>query len=307
MDRLQSMAIFIEVAREGGFAPAARKLGISPASATRGVAELEERLGTQLFQRSTRSLRLTGDGAAFLPRAEAVLGELDAAERELAGRSADPRGTLYVTAPVCFGRLHVLPVVGEMLEHYPDLDARMMLVDRNIRIVEEGVDVAVRIGPLEDSALHAVHIADVRPVLVASPAYLARFGMPKSGDDLTRHRFVATTVARERTQWQPLGGPPPVEPRLHLNAIDSLVASAKSGVGLVGLLSYQVEEDVRAGRLVEITGLAEPKSFPVSLVFDAARGRTPAVRRFIELMREGARRDVGFVNFADTRFRENRT
>lgn len=295
MDRLQSMAIFIEVAREGGFAPAARKLGISPASATRGVAELEARLGAQLFQRSTRSLRLTGEGAAFLPRAEAVLGELDAAERELAGLSANPRGTLYVTAPVAFGRIHVLPVIGEMLEHYPGLDARMMLVDRNIRIVEEGIDVAVRIGQLEDSALHAVHIADVRPVVVASPAYLARFGIPRSREDLEQHRFVATTVARERTQWQPIGGPPPVAPRLQLNAIDALIAAAQAGTGLVGLLSYQAEEAMRAGRLVEITGLAPEIAFPVSLVFDPARGRAPAVRRFIELMRESARRDVGFV------------
>ena len=295
MDRLQSMAIFIEVAREGGFAPAARKLGISPASATRGVAELEARLGTQLFQRSTRSLRLTGEGAAFLPRAEAVLTELDAAERELVGRLADPRGTLYVTAPVAFGRMHVLPVVNEMLEHYPGLDARMMLVDRNIRIVEEGLDVAVRIGQLDDSALHAVHIADVRPVMVASPAYLARFGMPRTREDLENHRFVATTVAREKTQWQPIGGPPPVAPRLQLNTIDALIASAKAGAGLVGLLSYQADEALRAGQLVEITGLAERAAFPVSLVFDPARGRTPAVRRFIEMMRESARRDVGLV------------
>ncbi len=296
MDRLQALEIFAEVARQGGFAPAARKLGISPAKATRGVAELEARLGTQLFQRSTRSLRLTQDGADFLPRAEAVLADLDSAERELAGRSATPRGTLYVTAPVTFGRLHVLPVITAMLDRHAGLDARMLLVDRNIRMVEEGVDVAVRIGALEDSALRAIHIADVRPLLVASPAYIARFGRPEKAADLDRHRFISTTGARAGSQWQPLGKATPKAARLQVNTVDAMLDATREGLGICGPLSYQVEEELRAGRLVEIPGLVEPVTIPVSLVFDAARARTPAVRLFIDLMREACRRDVGMAS-----------
>lgn len=295
MDRLQALEIFAEVARQGGFAPAARKLAISPAKATRGVAELEARLGTQLFQRSTRSLRLTQDGADFLPRAEAVLADLDSAERELAGRSGTPRGTLYVTAPATFGRLHVLPVVSAMLERHAGLDARLLLVDRNIRIVEEGVDVAVRIGQLEDSAMRAVHVADVRPMLVASPAYIARFGLPQAAADLAGHSFIATTGARSGSQWQALGKAAPPAGRLQVNTVDAMLDAARDGLGICGPLSYQVEEELRAGRLVEIPGFEEPAWIPVSLVFDAARARTPAVRLFIDMMQEACRRDVGMA------------
>ncbi len=295
MDRLQSMEIFVAVAREGGFAPAARKLGLSAPSATRGVAELEARLGTQLFHRSTRSVRLTEDGMDFLPQAERILAELDMAERTLTGRTGVPRGTLLVTAPVTFGRLHVLPVVNEMLEQYEQMDARLLLVDRNIRIVEEGVDVAVRIGPLEDSSLRSVHVADVRPVLVASPAYLARFGMPSSLDDLDKHRIIATSGARATSEWRQGGKRIGSKPRIVLNTVGSMLATAEAGLGIANLLSYQVEASLQNGRLVEVTGLIEPRWLPVSLLFSAERARSPAIRQFVDRMREAARRDVGMA------------
>jgi DNA-binding transcriptional LysR family regulator len=293
MDRLQSMEIFVAVAREGGFSPAARKLGLSAPSTTRGVAELEARLGTRLFHRSTRSVRLTEDGMDFLPQAERILAELDSAERTLAGRTGIPRGTLMVTAPVTFGRLHVLPVVNEMLERYDELDARLLLVDRNIRIVEEGVDVAVRIGQLEDSSLRSVHVADVRPMLVASPAYLARFGMPASIEDLENHRLIATSGARAPSEWRLGGKRIGGKPRLVLNTVGSMIATAEAGIGIANLLSYQVETSLQQGRLVEITQLLEPRWLPVSLLFGAERARSPAIRQFVDRMREAARRDVG--------------
>ncbi|WP_427969232.1 LysR family transcriptional regulator [Altererythrobacter sp.] len=295
MDRLQCLEIFVNVARSGGFAPAARRLGISPPSATRGVAELEERLGTQLFHRTTRSVRLTDSGRDFLPQAERILADLDQAERSLAGRTGEPRGTLFVTAPVMFGRLHVLPVIGEMIEAHEDLDARLLLVDRNIRIVEEGIDVAVRIGPLKDSSLHAAHIADVRPVLVASPSYLARFGTPRSAADLESHHRIATTGARAQTQWRALGKAAGTPARMQLNTVDSIIAAAEAGLGIASLLSYQVDAALRLGRLVELGGIEQVDWLPVSLLFGEGRARTPAVRLFIDLMREAARREVGMA------------
>lgn len=298
MDRLRSLEIFIAVARLGGFAPAARKLGLSAASATRGVAELEQRLGTVLFHRTTRSVRLTQEGSDFLPHAERILADLDEAERKILGHQQDPRGTVFITAPVAFGRLHVLPVVGDMLERHAALDARLMLVDRNIRFVEEGIDVAVRIGTLEDTGLHAVHIADVRPIMVASPSYIARFGYPGSAAELASHRLISTDGPRASSQWQPLGNPAAATPRLQLNTIDSILAAAEAGTGIAGLLSYQADDSIRQGRLVEIPPVQECAWWPVNLLFSQARGRSPAVRLFIDMMRERTRCEVGFADRA---------
>ena len=196
MDRLATLEMFTQVAECGGFAAAARSLRVSAPSVTRGVAELETRLGVTLFHRSTRAVSLTDDGAALLPRARRIIADLAAAERELQGAAGEPRGQLNITAPVMFGRLHVLPVVTRLLESHPDLDIELMLIDRNVRIVEEGIDIAVRIGPLADSSLRAVSIGEVRPLLAASPAYLARHGTPDGPADLAEHRVIASTGPR---------------------------------------------------------------------------------------------------------------
>lgn len=150
MDRLLTLEMFVAVASEGGFAAAARKIGSSPPAVTRGIAAIEARLGTSLFHRSTRAVALTDEGAVFLGQARRILADLAGAERALRGGEAEPRGQLYLTAPVMFGRLHVLPVVGELLARHDALAVRMMLIDRNVRIVEEGIDIALRIGPLAD-------------------------------------------------------------------------------------------------------------------------------------------------------------
>lgn len=178
MDRLTSYEIFVAIAREGTFGGAARRLGLSPQAVTRGLAALEARLGLRLFHRTTRAVSLTAEGAAHLPRIERVLGDLANSERELAGTLAEPHGELAVTAPVTFGQLHVMPVLAELLARFPALEVRLLLLDRNVRLVEEGIDVAVRIGDLPDLALHAVRIGSVREVIVASPGYLARCGHP---------------------------------------------------------------------------------------------------------------------------------
>jgi DNA-binding transcriptional LysR family regulator len=181
MDQLDTLRSFVAVAEKASFAEAARVLGVSPTAVSRGIASLEESLGVTLLRRTTRSVALTPEGEAYLERCRHVLEELDDAARALRGDKAEPRGTLIVTAPVVFGRMHMLPVIERLLRAHPALDARLMLTDRVVRLVEEGVDVAVRIAELADSALHVVRIASVRRVLVASPEYLAGRGVPHGG------------------------------------------------------------------------------------------------------------------------------
>lgn len=291
MDRLGTWEMFVAVSELGSFAAASRSLRVSAAGVTRGVAELEARLGVALFHRSTRAVSLSDEGAALLPRARRILAEFAAVERELQGAASEPRGQLNVTAPVCFGKLHVLPVVLELHERHPRLTVEMRLFDRNVRIVEEGIDIAVRIGPLADSSLKAIQIGTVRPMLLASPDYVERHGKPERAEDLPGHEMILSTGPRGTTDWrfaQRRGLEPP-RPRLLLNSVEAQVAAAEAGAGIANLLSYQVTESLRNGRLVE---LFRPDGFdplPVSLLFEAGRSAAAAPRAFIEAMRERAR------------------
>lgn len=209
----------------------------------------------------------------------------------MGGRSV-PRGQLYVTAPVMFGRLHVLPVINALLATHADLTARMMLLDRNIRIIEEGVDVAVRIGALTDSALRVVTIGSVRRTIVASPAYLAEHGVPKNPADLARHRCIAISGPSFGSAW-PLGTRgdmiTQVVPRMIVNSIDAAIAAAKAGVGIANVLSYQSAASIAKGQLAELLPDHAPPPIPVSLLYDAGRAAMPAVRTFIDAMRQQAR------------------
>lgn len=291
MDRLLTLEMFVAVANEGGFAAAARKLGSSPPAVTRGIAALEARLGTVLFHRSTRAVALTDAGAAFLEQARRILADLAGAERELRGAEAEPRGQLHLTAPVMFGRLHVLPVVGELMAQYRELVARMMLIDRNVRIVEEGIDVAVRIGPLADSSLKAVRIGWVRQMLIASPAYLARRGAPARVADLAGHDLIAAMGPRAAGEWQFASGRWRIEPRprLVLNTVDGILAAAEAGLGIANLLSYQASAAVDAGRLISLLADEQPPALPVHLLFEPSRAHLPAVRSFVAAMKARAR------------------
>ena len=185
MDRLHTLEMFVSVADEGSFSSAARKLRVSAPAVTRGIAELEARLGVILFHRSTRAVSLTNEGAGFLGQTRHIIANLAEAERQIAGTRADPGGLLYITASVVFGRMHVTPAVADLIDRHASLDVRLMLFDRNVRIVEEGIDIAVRIGPLADSSLLAVKIGAVRQVIVGSPAYLARSGVPARSEEHT--------------------------------------------------------------------------------------------------------------------------
>lgn len=290
MDRLQTLEMFLAIADTGGFAAAARALGVSPPAVTRGVAELEARLGVTLLHRSTRAVSLTTEGAGFIEQARRILADLADAERQLAGTRLDPSGQLHITAPTAFGRMHVTPVVAELIDRHTALDVRLLLIDRNVRIVEEGIDIAVRIGPLADSALRAVRIGTVRQAIVASPAYLARFGIPARPSDLASHRLIASTGPRAAAEWR-IGRRQvaSARPRLMLNTVDAAIAAAEAGVGLANFLDYQVEPALDAGRLIEVLKPGTPELLPVSLLFEASRANAPATRAFIEAMRERAR------------------
>lgn len=287
MDRLQTLEMFVAVAGEGGFAAAARRLGASPPAVTRGIAALEARLGTALFHRSTRAVALTDAGTAFLGEARRLLGELADAERAVRGAQAEPRGQLYLTAPVMFGRLHVMPVVDAMLIEHDELSVRMMLIDRNVRIVEEGIDVAVRIGALADSSLKAVRIATVRQMLVASPAYLARRGAPSAAADLGGHDVIGMEGPRTTNEWQFASGRWRFErrPRLIVNTVDGAIAAAETGQGIANLLSYQVAEAIDAGRLIALLAHEAPPPLPVHLLFEPSRAALPSVRLFVDAMK----------------------
>jgi len=288
MDRFETLTAFVTVADQRGFAAAARALGIAPPAITRAVAALERHLGVTLFHRSTRAVSLTDDGAAFLDRARRILAELREAEQIVMGGRSAPRGQLFVTAPVMFGRLHVLPAISTLLEAHEGLNARMLLLDRNVRIVEEGVDVAVRIGALADSALRAVTIGSVRQTIVASPDYLARSGVPAAPADLIRHRCMTGSGPRVGNIWL-FGekGDTQVQlaPRLIVNTVDATIAAAEAGLGLANLLSYQSAASIKAGRLVPVLEAYAPAPMPVSLLYDAGRAAMPAVRAFIDAMR----------------------
>lgn len=291
MDRFESLTAFVAVAERRGFAAAARALGMSPPAITRAVAGLERHLGVSLFHRSTRAVSLTDEGAGFLDRARRILADLREAEQIAMGGRSIPRGQLYVTAPVVFGRLHVLPEVERLLAKHEGLTARLMLIDRNVRIAEEGIDVAVRIGALADSALRAMPIGSVRQTIVASPAYLATHGVPANPVDLDHHHCIVGSGARVGSTWS-FGGAGrttvEVTPRLTVSTVDAEIQAAEAGLGLANLLSYQVADAVVAGRLMPILADHAPPPMPVSLLYDAARASMPSVRMFIDAMRERA-------------------
>ena len=286
MDRLDALRTFIAVADKGSFTEAARSLNVSGTAATRAVASLEASLGAALFRRTTRSVRLTDDGIAYLDRCRAALADLDDAAEMLRGRSSEPRGTLVVTAPVVFGRLHILPVITGLLERFPALDVRLSLIDRVVRLAEEGIDVAVRIADLSDSALHALRVAEIRRVLTASPEYLMQHNAPKSASDLHDHALISfDQLAGATSEWR-FGqtGKPAIRiaPRLTVNSADAAISAARAGLGIVRTLSYQVADDIAAGRLTPLLVDLEPPPVPVNLVFQANRRSTPNVRAFLD-------------------------
>lgn len=293
MDRFDAMRVFVSVATRGSFAEASRSLRLSPSAVTRAVAWLEDELGLSLLTRTTRSLRLTERGAIFLESCRQILDDLDDAERRVRGEDAEPRGEMTVAAPVVFGRLHVMPIVDGLLRAHPALKVRLLLSDRNVHLVEEGVDVAVRIGPLADSTLVATTLGAVSRVLVASPAYLTQRGAPASPLDLSAHDLIAFDGLGSVDEWSfaTLDRPLRIEPRLSINSLDAALAGAEAGLGITRALSYQVEAAVREGRLVLVLQAFATTPLPVSAVYPARRIGSANVAAFTKAAREHFRRN----------------
>ena len=291
MDRLQALRVFVAVADEESFVAGARQLGLTGPSATRAVNELETSLGARLFTRTTRKVRLTDAGHDFVEEVREILSQLRAAEDAVTGTAQKPAGLLRVTAPQEFGKLHVAPLVAEFAETWPNVHIELLLVDRRVNLVEEGQDVALRIGALPASGLMSRRVGSVRRVICGAPSYLERFGIPQEPVDLNGgHRVVVTgTMVREWRLGRDQKTVVRLNPQISTNSVAASINIARQGWGLCQVLSYQVADDLESGRLVSVLQPHEPSPAPVQIVHPAGR-KTPAkLRMFIDFAAERLR------------------
>jgi DNA-binding transcriptional LysR family regulator len=286
VDRLHQMEVFVAVVEAGSFAKAGTRLRVSPPAVTRAVSSLEERLGVRLLNRTTRSLSLTEAGLRFLESAKRLLAEIDAAERGAAGESATPAGHLTVTASVTFGRSAMAPVMSEFLRHHPRVTASLVLVDRVVNLVEEGIDVAVRIGQLPDSSLVVRRVGEVQRILVASPDYVAKHGEPGSPAELKRHSIIALSGLMPNREWRfvdgTISGHVALQPRFEINDAAAAIDAAEGGDGITVALSYMVAQKIADGRLTTVLLRYAPPPVPVQLVYPESRLLAPKLRAFVD-------------------------
>lgn len=286
MDRLHEIEVFIAVADAGSFAKAGARLRLSPPAVTRAISALENRLGARVFNRTTRSLAITDVGQRFLESARGVLADLETAEREAVGEAATPQGHLTITASATFGRSALAPVVHGFLDQHPRVTASVLLLDRIVNLVEEGIDVAVRIGRLPDSNLIAKRIGAVHRVLVASPDYLARRGAPASPADLRLHSVIAFTGLTPNREWRFMNGQKPgsvsLHPTFEINDAVAALQAAEMGRGITMALSYMVSDQIRDGTLAPVLDSFTPPPQPVHLIYPHARLVAPKIRAFID-------------------------
>ena len=291
MDRIDAMSAFVATVDEGSLAGAARRLGRSPAAVTRALALLERRTGTRLLYRTTRVVRLTQAGARFIVTCRRVLTDLDEAELLAAGERTAPRGLLTVTAPVVFGRLYVRPLIDAFLHTYPAVQVRLLLLDRVVNLIDEGMDIAIRIGHLPDSGLIAVKVGEVRRVACASPDYLSCRAPLCEPADLTSHDCVACSQVTETDVWTFASGSKGgsltqvrVRPRLTVNGAEAAINSAVEGRGVTCVFSYQVERELGKGSLVLVLERFEPPPIPVHVIYPEARLSAAKASAFVNLV-----------------------
>src|SRR5471032_1254996 len=288
MDRFHEMQVFLAVAEEAGFAAAARRLKTSPPSVTRAIAAMEQRIGTQLLSRTTRSLHLTEAGQRYLEDCRRILAELNEAEAAAAGSYSIPSGQLTLTAPVLFGELYVAPVLGDYLDRFPRVSINALLVDRVVNMVDEGVEVAVRIGHLQEAGQQAIKVGEVRRVVCAAPAYLERHGRPLHPGQLREAKIVTSSSSQLVSEWQFMDGGQPlsvaVDPRLVVTANNAAINLARLGWGVTRVLSYQVASDVRAGALEIILQDFEPPALPIQVVFQNSARVQAKINTFVDFL-----------------------
>ena len=284
MDRWQAMRIFVKVAETGSFVETARVLGLSPPAVTRAVAALEETIGARLFVRTTRSVKLTEAGGPYVEDCRRILADIVEAEAAADGSYATPTGTLSVTAPLLFGHIYVLPVMTDYLDTYPTMAGRTLFVDRPVSIVEEGIDVAIRIGHLPDSALSAIKVGSVRRVICGSPDYFERHGVPASPVDLKGHRIAASISAWSSPEWRFAGDQRvTVNPSLQCNTNEAAIAAATAGWGLTRVLHYQIGPSLVEGRLQIVLGDHEEEPLPIHVMHPEGRHAPAKIRAFVDL------------------------
>ncbi|HEY4164854.1 MAG TPA: LysR family transcriptional regulator [Dongiaceae bacterium] len=292
MDRWQAMKVFVKVAETGGFAEAGRKLHMSPPAVTRAIIALEETIGSKLLVRTTRSVKLTEAGTRYFEDCRRILSDIAEAEASAAGSYATPTGSLTVSAPVLFGQIYVMPVLIGYLDRYPAVTGRALLLDRIVNIVEEGIDVAVRIGHLPDSGNIAVRVGQVRRVVCGAPVYFEKHGMPKVPGDLASHNLVAPTSAWTSMEWR-FGRDQKtsvtVHPRLYCNTNEAAISAAISGWGLTRVLSYQIGPALADGRLIGILTDFEEEPLPIHVVHREGRQVSAKVRSFVDFAAEQLR------------------
>lgn len=295
MDRIEELEILIAILEAGSLAGAARKLRRSPPAVTRALAALEQRIGARLVERTTRRLAPTETGRHLGEQARRVLADYASAVTQ--DVTAPPRGVLRVTAPTVFGTRHVAPVIGSFLDTYPEVRVELLLDDRNIDLIEEGVDVALRIGNLVDAGLVVRRLGEVRRMVVASRAYVRRRGAPQSPQDIAAHDVIFNASRSATAEWRfRHGGRESVAhftPRFSVNSVEATLFAMKAGRGLARVLSYQVADDIAKGRVLRMLSAYEPPPLPVHLVMPSAKHMAPKLRAFVDhAVRELSKLDV---------------
>ncbi|PPC89301.1 MAG: LysR family transcriptional regulator [Methylobacter sp.] len=296
MDRLHLMTVYVAVVEAEGFAGGARSLHMSPPAVTRAIAALEERLGVKLLNRTTRFVRMTEAGQKYYEDAKRIIALADEADGAALGINATPRGQLHITASVLFGRLYIMPGIIAYLRQYPAVEVEALFVDRVVNLLEEGVDVAIRIAELPDSSYRALRVGSVRRVLCASPEYLAQHGIPQTPDDLPRHRIIMARSLSLTNDLRFLSDGHPVtvkiKPMLSVSDNDSAANAAIAGLGITRLLSYQIAEPLQAGKLKIVLSDFESPPVPVHILHREGRHSSAKIRSFVDFMAERLRAEL---------------
>lgn len=301
MDQLHLMTVFIAVAEEQGFAPAARRLNMSPPAVTRAIAALEDTLGIKLLTRTTRYVRVTEAGVRYLEDSRKILTAVEQANEAALGINSEPKGHISVTAPVLFGQKYVMPGILEYLNTYPETQVDAVFLDRVVNLLEEGFDIGIRIGDLPDSTMHGKTVGQVNLILVASPQYLAQYGIPQTPDDLHQHTLIASSAGNMSHDWYFNNQQSDVkkqnkqsiriQPRLTVTSNQAAIDAAVSGLGIARLISYQVDDELEQGQLKVVLSEHQLPSLPVHILHREGRMASSKVRSFIDLMVQNLRKN----------------
>ncbi|WP_430388287.1 LysR family transcriptional regulator [Blastomonas fulva] len=286
MSRFHAMQVFVKVAETSGFAEAARQLNMSPPAVTRAVASLEDQIGARLFTRTTRTVKLTEAGLRYFEDCRRILSDVAEAEAAAGGSYATPTGVLTVTASALFGQDYIAPILTEYLDQNPEVTARALFVDRITNMVDEGIDVGIRIGELADSSFSAIRVGAVRRVVCGAPAYFEKHGVPKHPCDLQKHQIIVSTTSWASLDWRFGGAQKPVvriAPRLSFNTYGAVMKATLLSWGLSRPLSYQIGQALMEGDLQTILPEFEEDPLPVHVVHPEGRRASAKVRAFVDL------------------------